>query len=60
MQLVHEGVKFNCNLCGYTTSWSFHLKDHAKSVHDGFMHKCELCDYTRHLGKLTLKSMYNL
>jgi len=46
-QAVHKGVKYQCSLCDFSTSYKYDLKKHRIQKHnEGDLIKCELCSYT--------------
>ena len=54
MRTVHEGVKFDCDQCGYAATDKIYLKLHvedAQIAHEGILHNCEQCDF---IGKTAL------
>ena len=54
VRTVHEGVKFDCDQCGYAATDKIYLKLHvedAQIAHEGILHNCEQCDF---IGKTAL------
>ena len=45
VQMKHEGVKVQCEMCSYSASDRSTLKAHIKSKHEGVRYPCSLCDY---------------
>ena len=46
MKSVHEGDKYNCELCDHkatTTKGSLHI--HVKSIHEGLKYNCGRCEH---------------
>ena len=41
----HDGIYYNCNECGYTSSFKGNLKTHIKTKHEGTCYSCKQCGY---------------
>ena len=44
-QSMHQGIKYNCEECGYQASTKSHLTRHKKSIHEEMKYNCNSCDY---------------
>ena len=45
IQLVHEGVKYECNQCEYRTATQMNLICHIQSVHEECNYDCNQFEY---------------
>ena len=45
VQSVHEGIKYDCNVCEYKVTRRNSLLRHVKSEHEGFKYYCKICEY---------------
>ena len=52
-QIVHEGIRYECNECDFKATLMKHLKNHTESVHKGVRYNCNECDL-KASGKGTL------
>ena len=41
----HEGVRYDCDQCGFKAPSKRSIKRHKDAVHEGVSHVCDQCDY---------------
>ena len=41
---IHDGVKYDCNLCDYKATQLGNLRTHVQSKHEGIKIPCNICD----------------
>ena len=50
----HEGIKYPCKQCDFSSTQQGNLQKHIQSKHEGIKYPCNQCDYQatqqRHLG----------
>ena len=44
IQCVHEGKKYQCEVCNKEYTENMSLRRHKKSVHEGKKYQCKVCD----------------
>merc|ERR1712098_852059 len=46
IMVTHEGKRFQCELCDFTSKTSRHLHNHNRVKHQGIRYKCDKCNYS--------------
>ena len=44
-KVVHEKIKYSCELCGYQAKHQVSLKTHIQSIHEKIKYPCNMCNY---------------
>jgi len=45
IQMIHEGIRYPCDLCEYQAKSKRKLKDHKEFKHEGVHYPCDMCNY---------------